>query len=156
MLGAMVTKLLSVFGAGMLGLWAAVPLGFVLRLPPAVTGVASALGATVASLVVLLLGEGIRARLVRRRTGESEVRRERLIDRVWRSYGLVGFALLAPGLLGAPLGVATGLVLGSPARRLVPWLLFGIALWTVVLTGLGAYGSAGLRALIPGGVASDP
>jgi hypothetical protein len=145
-LAAVLVKLCSVFGCGMLGLWASVPLGFVLRLPPVLVGAVSALGSTTAALIVLVLGEGLRARLVRP-GGRSEVRKDRLIDRVWQSYGIVGFALLAPGLLGAPLGVATGLVLGAPARRLLPWLLVGISLWTLALTVLGAYGSAGLRAL---------
>jgi hypothetical protein len=142
------TRLLSVFALGMIGLWEGIPLGFVLRLPPLAIGLASALGSTIAMLLVLLLGEGIRARLARRRGAGSAVQKERLIDRVWRSYGLVGFALLAPGLLGAPIGVATGILLGAPTRRLVPWLLAGIALWSVILTVAGAYGSAGIRALI--------
>jgi hypothetical protein len=146
----MLTRLLSVFGFGMIGLWEGIPLGFVLRLPPFAIGLASALGSMTATVIVLFLGENIRARLVRRRGDKGPVKRERLIDRVWRSHGLVGFALLAPVLIGAPLGVATGLLLGAPARRLLPWLMVGIAIWTVVMTVVGAYGSAGIRALITG------
>ena len=150
----------------MIGLWEGIPLGFVLRLPPVAIGLASALGSTTATLIVLVLGEGLRERLLRRRVAAGAggaggaggpagaaggvEKRERLIDRVWRSHGLVGFALLAPILIGAPLGVATGLFVGAPARRLLPWLLVGIALWTVVLTVAGAFGSAGIRALITG------
>lgn len=149
----MLLKLLSVFGLGMIGLWEGIPLGFVLGLPPVVIGLLSALGSTTATLVVLALGERLRARLVRppppAKEGEPP-KRERLILRAFRRYGAIGFGLLAPGLTGAPVGVALGLFLGAPARRLLLWLVVGIALWTVVLTGAGAYGSAGIRRLITG------
>jgi hypothetical protein len=143
-------KLLAVFGLGMVGLWEGIPAGFVLRLPAVVVGLVSALGSLTATVIVLLLGEGIRLRLVRRRVQNGEVKRATWIDRAWSSYGVVGFALLAPGLIGAPLGVATGLLLGAPSKRLVAWLVVGILLWTVVLTLTGAAGSAGIRALIGG------
>jgi len=143
-------RLLSVFGFAMIGLWEGIPLGFVLGLPPIAVGLASALGSTAATTIVLFLGEGIRTRLARRRGRPDAVPRERLIDRVWRRYGIVGFSLLAPGLVGGPIGVATGLLLGAPAKKLLPWLLVGIALWTVGLTAAGAYGSASVRALIRG------
>jgi hypothetical protein len=143
----MLTRLLSVFLFGMIGLWEGIPLGFVLGLPPLVIALVSALGSATATLIVLPLGERARAWLARR-GGKKIGEGGRLIDRVWRSHGLVGFALLAPCLIGAPLGLATGLLLGAPARRLVPWLMVGIAVWTALMTLAGAYGSAGIRALI--------
>lgn len=146
----MLLKLLSVFGFGMIGLWEGIPLGFVLGMPPIAIGLVSALGSTTATLIVMLLGERIRNRLVRRRTETGPVERERLIDRVWRRYGLIGFGLLAPCLIGAPIGVAMGLFLRAPARRLLFWLLMGVVLWAVLLTIAGAYGSAGIRRLIAG------
>jgi hypothetical protein len=141
------TRLLSVFLFGMIGLWEGIPLGFVLGLPPFVIALVSAMGSGAATILVLPLGARVRAWLVRR-GGKKIGEGERLIDRVWRSYGLVGFALLAPCLIGAPLGLATGLLLGAPARRLVPWLMVGIAAWSALMTVAGAYGSAGIRALI--------
>jgi membrane protein YqaA with SNARE-associated domain len=144
----MLTDLLAVFASGMIGLWEGIPVGFALRLPALVVGAVSTLGSTTATVIVLLLGEAVRARLARRRVQDGRVARERWIDRAWKSYGVMGFALLAPGLIGAPLGVATGLVLGAPARRLVPLLIVGISIWTVILTVAGAYGNAGIRALI--------
>jgi hypothetical protein len=134
----------------MIGLWEGIPLGFVLGLPPIAVGLASALGSITATGLVLVLGEGIRTRVARRRGNGGVAQRERLIDRVWRKYGLIAFSLLAPGLVGGPIGVATGLLLGSPAKKLVPWLVIGIAVWTVALTVAGAYGSASVRALITG------
>ena len=140
-------KILSVFGLGMLGLWEGIPGGFAMRLHPLVVAVVSASGALFATLLMLLLGDRVRSRLIRTRSPTDGPKRERMIDRVWRRYGLIGLGLLAPGLTGAPIGVALGLFLGAPARRLVPWTLAGLFLWTVALT-LGAmFGAAGIARL---------
>jgi hypothetical protein len=145
----MMGKLLSVFALGMTGLWQGIPLGFVLKLPPVLTGLLAGLGSLVATVIVMLLGERLRNRLARPRaaTGAGG---ERLIERVWRRYGVVGLGLLAPFLTGAPVGAALGLFLRVPAGRLLFWLVLGVALWAVVLTGAGVYGSAGVRRLLGG------
>jgi hypothetical protein len=143
-------KLLSVFASGMIGLWQGIPVGFILGLPPIVIGLLSALGSTTATVIVLLLGERLRTRLLRGRKEENPVPRNRLIDRVWNRYGIIGFGLLAPCLTGAPVGLALGLFLRAPAGRLLFWLILGIVLWTVILTGAGIYGSEGIRRLLTG------
>jgi len=143
----MLLKLLSVFGFAMIGLWEGVPLGFVLRLPPLLIAGTSALGSTVATLAVMLLGERIQARLAGRRKKAAD-QKERLIERVWRRYGIIGLGLLAPCLTGGPVGVAIGLLLRAPPRRLLFWMLLGIVLWSALLTGACVYGTAGIRRLI--------
>lgn len=145
----MLPKLFSVFLFGMIGLWEGIPLGFVLGLPPVLIGSVSALGSTTATLLVFLLGERVRARLLRPRP-EGSVQPERLIERIWRRYGIIGFGLLAPGLTGAPIGVALGLFLRAPAARLLFWLLLGVALWSILLTAAGVYGSEGIIRLVRG------
>ena len=131
----------------MVGLWEGIPLGFILGLPPLLTGLTSAIGSTVATLLAMLLGERIRARVAAKRA-KSGPPRDRLIDRIWHRYGVVGFGLVAPCLIGAPAGVALGLFLRAPSGRLLFWLITGIGLWAVILTWAGAYGSEGVRRLI--------
>jgi hypothetical protein len=132
-----------VFALGMIGLWEGIPAGFVLRLPPVAIGAASGAGSLSATLLVLVLGDRLRARLVRPRADGDGAPKERAIDRVWRRYGIIGFGLLAPVLTGAPLGVALGLLLRAPAARLLFWTVLGLVLWTVLLTVAGALGIAG-------------
>jgi hypothetical protein len=141
-------KLLSVFAFGMIGLWEGIPAGFALRLHPMLVGTFSAAGSLSAALLVLILGERLRSRLVRPPRDENAPRKERLIDRVWRRWGIIGLGLASPGLVGAPLGVALGLFLRAPAGRLLWWTLLGILLWTVTLTILGVLGTAGLLHLL--------
>ena len=109
----------------MVGLWEGIPLGFVLGLPPFLTGLTSAIGSTVATLLAMLVGERIRARLAAKRA-KGGPPRDRLIDRIWRSYGMMGFGLVAPCLIGAPAGVALGLLLRAPSGKLLFWLIAGI------------------------------
>ncbi len=132
----------------MTGLWHGIPAGFALRLHPALIGVTAGAGSFVAMLIVLFLGDKLRHRLLRRRKPEDEAPRERLIERVWRRYGVVGLGLLGPGITGAPLGAALGLSLRVPARRLLFWLALGIVLWTLGITIAGIFGTAGIRHLL--------
>lgn len=140
-------KLLAVFGLGMTGLWQGVPAGFAMRLHPVTTAATAAAGSFLATLIVILLGDKLRERLLRRKKTPDGVPRDRLIDRVWRRYGVVGLGLLGPGLTGAPLGAALGLSLRVPARKLLSWLTLGIALWSVLLTLVGVFGTVGVLRL---------
>jgi membrane protein YqaA with SNARE-associated domain len=141
-------KWLAVFGLGMTGLWQGIPAGFALRLHPVVIGVTAGLGSLLATVLVLFLGDKLRERLVRRKQKAGEVQKDRLIDRVWRRYGVVGLGLLGPGLTGAPLGAALGLSLGVPGRRLLSWLTLGIALWSLGMTLAAMAGTAGILKLL--------
>ena len=59
----------------------------------------------------------------------------------------MGLGLLAPLLVGAPLGTALGLLPGAPVRRLLLWVSVGIVLWSALLTDAGTLGLAGFEAL---------
>jgi len=110
---------LTVFFLGAIELWAAIPAGLALKLHPLATGIAAAIGAMVGALVVVLLGERVRTWLVQRRGGKEQKKGDGRIYRIWQCYGAAGLGLSAPLLTGAPLGVALGLMLGTPADRLL-------------------------------------
>jgi len=140
-------KVLAVFGLGALELWTAVPAGLALQLHPLVTAVVSAAGALSGVLVVVALGERVRARLLRWRGRSPEAAGGRLY-RFWVRYGVAGLGLLAPLLTGAPLGAALGVALGAPTGRLLLWTGAGVAIWSALLTTAAALGLAGIEALM--------
>jgi hypothetical protein len=148
------SKLFSVFVFGMVGLWEGIPLGFVLKLPPTVIAVVSALGSLTATLLVASLGDRFGGRFLRERAASfasfTNEKHESLLDRVWRRYGIIGLALLAPCVTGAPVAVALGFFLKLPKAKLLAWLVVGIGLWSLILTAAGAYGSHGVRKLFMG------
>lgn len=140
-------KVASVLGLGALELWAAVPAGLLLGLPPVVTAVAAGLGALASSVLVALLGDRARTWLLARHGGPRDEADGGVIRRIWSRYGVVGLGLLAPLLVGAPLGTAIGLFLGSPVRQLLTWIGIGVVVWSVGLTLAGVAGLTGLEAI---------
>lgn len=140
-------KLLTVFGLGAVELWAAIPTGLALQLHPLVTGIVAAIGAILGMLVVLMLGERIRTWLVQQHNGKSEDKKKGRIHHIWARYGVAGLGLLAPLLVGAPLGVILGIALGAPLSRLLFWMSLGIVLCSAALTLAGSLGLAGIAAL---------
>lgn len=138
-------KLLTVFGLGAVELWAAIPAGFVLQLHPLETGIAAATGAILGVMVVLKLGERMRTILMHNR--KSEDKKLGRIHRIWDRYGVQGLGMLAPLLVGAPLGAALGITLSAPVNRLLIWMSLGIVLWSAVFTLVGLLGIAGIEAL---------
>jgi membrane protein YqaA with SNARE-associated domain len=135
-----VWKLLTIFALGVAELWAAAPSGALMRLDSVLVCLVAAAGAVSGGTAVILFGERVKAWLERRRKREKLEERRGLLYRVWQRYGIVGWGLLAPLLIGSPLGAALGLVLGAPPRRLLPWLAAGSVLWSIVFSTVFALG----------------
>lgn len=138
----MVWKLLILFSLGVAELWAAAPAGVAMGLDPVLVCLVAAMGAVSGGTVVILLGEKVKAWLERKRKREKMEERQGFLYRIWKRYGVIGWGLLAPLLVGSPLGAALGLLLGAPPRRLLPWLAAGSVLWSAVfslLTTLGVH-----------------
>ena len=53
-------KLITVTGLGIIELWAAIPMGTALKLHPLINGIASALGAIIGAVLVIVLGDRLR------------------------------------------------------------------------------------------------
>ena len=133
-------KLLSIFVLGVAELWAAAPAGAVMGLDPALVWLVAALGAVSGGTVVILLGERVKSWLERKQKREKLEKKHGLLHRVWLRYGVAGWGLLAPLVIGSPLGAAFGLALGAPPRRLLVWLTMGSVLWSVVFSVVSALG----------------
>ena len=134
----LLVKLLTVFGLGAVELWVAIPAGFAMNLPPSVTAITAAMGAMLGSLIILNLGERIRNRLLKRATGEDN--RSKYMHRIYDRYGVAGLGLLAPLLIGAPLGTMLGIALGLPVNRIFFWMSIGIIVCSIGLTMVTEFG----------------
>ena len=137
----MAWKLLTLFALGVAELWAAAPAGAAMGLDPLPVFAVAAAGAVSGGTVVVLLGERVQAWLEKKKEREKLEKRRGLLYRVWLRYGVIGWGLLAPLLVGSPLGAALGLALGAPPRRLLPWLCAGSLLWSAVFSLVSALGA---------------
>ena len=129
---ALLLKLLSTAAFGALDLWAGIPVGLALGLPPVLSGIAATSGGLLGAMLVTVAGERLQRWLYSR--GWLSKRRKR-IERMWERYGILGVAFQAPMLTGAPLGTLMALGLGAPAKRLLFWMSVSLVLWGAVLTG---------------------
>jgi hypothetical protein len=141
-------KLLTIFGLATLELWVAIPAGFAMNAHPVAIGVATAVGATLGVVIVVLLGDRFRTWLLGRKRKNreddplkaKEGGRQETIEKIWNRYGVAGLGLLAPLITGAPLGAALGIALGAPVGKLLFWMTVGVILWSTLLTTVGALG----------------
>ncbi|MFI8714279.1 small multi-drug export protein [Brevibacillus brevis] len=128
----------SVTVSGMFELWAAIPVGFMLQLPPVLIGIFSAVGAIISAGAVIFVGGSLRNWLLKR--VENRSKRQGRIWQIWDKYGVVGLGLTSPLLTGAPLGAAIGISLGAPTKKLMLWMSVGIIIWSALLTAGVAFG----------------
>jgi hypothetical protein len=139
-------QLLGVLALSFVELWAAVPAGIAMGLPAVLVWAATVTGALLCVAVVVYAGDKLRSWLVRRlghgRGGEGGRAR-----RLWERYGVAGWGLVGPLLLGVPLAAALGVGLGAPRRKLAVWLGAGAILWTTVLTVAASLGVDAVRDL---------
>jgi hypothetical protein len=132
-------KYLSVFLIGVLELWGAVPAGLAFKIPPVATALLSATGAATGAYIVLIAGEPLRRWLLQFRKVRAEDSNTRY-GWVFRRYGIPGLCIIAPLILGAPIGVAVALALNGKPRVIVPWITISCYVWATVFTALGSAG----------------
>ncbi len=140
-------QLLSVAAIAVVELWAAVPAGIAMGLPAPLVWAATLCGASLGVVIIVLAGDRLRSWLIVR-FGHGGPRPGGRLRRLWDRYGVIGWGLLAPLLLGAPLAAAVGVALGAARGRLVLWLGLGVVVWTSVLTIVIVVGEEALLRLV--------
>lgn len=124
---------LSVFGLGILELWLAVPAGLGLKLSPFVSGLLAAMGAIFSVVLVIAIGAPLRNWLLSLRKQQVESR-ESKTQKIWDKYGIAGFGLIAPIILGAHIGAAFAIAAGSHPKKVLLWFSAGVLMWTLIAT----------------------
>lgn len=130
-------------GAPWLDVFLVVPLGIVAGLSPiavAITGFAGNF------LMTLLIGVFFKQfsqwranrRLKKGITAPSK--KETRARQVWERYGLPGFALLGPVILGTDIATLLALSFGSSRIRVIQWMAVSLAVWTIAMTLGSVYG----------------
>jgi hypothetical protein len=142
-----VVEIAGVAAIACVELWAAVPAGLAMGLPAPVVWAATVCGALAAVVVVVFGGERLRA-WVMTRCGRDRAPVGGRLRRVWQRYGVVGWGLTAPLVVGVPLAALVGVTLGAPRRWLLVWLASGVVLWTTALTVALALGVDELRSVV--------
>jgi hypothetical protein len=138
-------KLVGTFALAFVSFWASIPAGIALGLAPAIVAVTAWASYTAGVILVALLGEPLRARLLKRFGGRVASNPNSAIRRAWDRFGLIGLSLLAPVTTGAQIGAIIGLALGVPAPKLIAGMSLGAALWSIGITLAVVLGVAAVR-----------
>ena len=140
-------KIGSTFALAFIYFWASIPAGMALGLTPPVVAFTAWLSYVAGVVVVVLLGEPLRKRLLARFGGKVASDPNSMIRRVWDRFGLIGLSLLAPVTVGSQTGAIVGLAFGVPPRRLVVGMALGGAAWAILITLAVVLGVTGARAI---------
>jgi hypothetical protein len=117
----------------------AIPVGFLLDLPPIETYLAAAAGALVGMAVFVFVGAGLRGWIVNR----LNITEEKLEGgkRMLGKYGTKGLGLIGPIFPGVTVSALIGLAAGIDRKDLATWMALGVVLMYGIYT-------AGLFAII--------
>jgi len=140
-----VAALASVFGVAFLSLWASIPAGLVLGVHVIAVVVTAAVSKACGVGLIVLVGQPVRQRILRRFGGQAAGNPDSAIMRVWNRYGLIGLSLLAPVTTGAQIGAIIGMSLNVSPRRLFVWMSLGGLLWAAVFAALISLGVAAVN-----------
>ena len=137
-----IESVLGVFALAVFEMWAAIPLGFHLKLHPGLLILATVAGSLVGVAAATFLGAGIRALVFWRKKEKVDSSR---LSKWLASKGPWAIGLLGPLLIGPLFAAGLAATLGLPRRSSIMLLALGIILWTCGITLLGVLGISALR-----------
>lgn len=110
----------------------AIPLGFLLELPPIATYLAAAAGALGGMVLFVFVGGGLRDWIVRKANiTDEQLKKGR---GVLGKYGVQGLGLVGPIFPGVTVSVLIGLAAGVERKELAKWMSLGILIIYAIYT----------------------
>ena len=146
-IAVLLPKLLSIFALAFFYFWPAIPAGLALGMSPLLVILTTSLSYACGVAVVTLLGERVRAWVIRRLGRKADVTSDSFLRRIWEKYGMVGLGLLSPMTVGAQIGAAIGLALNGKPRNLFIALSLGGLVWSIALTAAVTLGVLSVNAV---------
>jgi membrane protein YqaA with SNARE-associated domain len=118
----------------MVGIYKAVPAGFLLKASPILICFMTALGASTSVILIYFFGNWIKIRILEKgnqnRLNKKKSRAKVLFER----YGIIGLAILGTVSIGPYITVLMGLIIVNEQKKLLLWTIISILFWTSSLT----------------------
>ncbi len=134
----MIYKILTVAGLATFEVYAAIPTGFVMNMPPWAIAFASSVGGLIGALVSAFLGERIKLFIARyRKPRPAKPGKDGFVHNIWKKYGTIGLGLLGTLTVGAPISIAIGVGFNVPLRKLLLWCCIGVVIRSILFTFIG-------------------
>jgi membrane protein YqaA with SNARE-associated domain len=135
----MIESVLGVFALATIEMWAAIPLGFHLKIPPVLLASTVAIGSFLGAFAGIFAGNGIRRLIFWRKTTELESGR---LSKWLVTKGPWAVGLLGPLLIGPTFAALLAGAVGMPKVFSLKILAGGILIWTTIIVILGTFGVA--------------
>lgn len=126
-----------VFLMGALGIWKAVPVGFIVGMNPILIYLTTLTGASAGIITIYLLGSRIKKFIMTRLDRKGMKKKKGQVDKMVQKYGTAGLGLLGPLLIGPNATMALGIVVIQRIKKLLAYTIIGTAVWSAALTLLG-------------------
>lgn len=137
----MYLRILTIVGLATFEVYAAIPAGFAMELPPWIIFSASVVGGLIGVYVATFLGDRIKRVFHRKNKPVKEEKpKTGLIYRLWNRYGIIGLGFLGTITVGAPISIAVGVGFKVPLKKLVMWCVMGVIARCAIFTTLTHYG----------------
>ncbi|WP_062048920.1 small multi-drug export protein [Bacillus sp. JCM 19034] len=91
-------------------------------------------------LIVIVFFDKIREWRRKKKGEETQSKKTAKAQKLWQKYGLPGFALLGPFIIGSHLVAFLGLVFGATRKAVTTWILISIGGWSIALSILALVG----------------
>jgi len=131
---------LSIYLAGITGLYKGVPLGFALQASPYLTALFTALGSITAVFIIYFSGEPFKQWLLKKYGAKKLDKKKGKFTAIMDRYGVIGLGLVGTGIIGPIVTIILGMILVSDVKRLLFFLIIGVIIWSAVLTFIGGLG----------------
>jgi len=126
---------------GVLGMWKAVPFGFVLKASPIAIFLMTAAGSLTGVFIMYFFGNQIKKILHRKKDNPKKkpAKANRAV-KLFDKYGVAGLGFLGTVLVGPNPVIILGLsIVKNQHKKLLYWVLAGTVFWSFVLTITGVY-----------------
>lgn len=118
-----------------LELWAVIPVGITLGMNPLGVAIFGFLGNLIPVYIIIVFFARIKRWLQSRGyIDDNPAKSRKRSYKFFKKYGLPGFAIGAPFLVGVHIAAFLVLTMGAKRRKAMLWMTVSIAFWTVILT----------------------
>ncbi|MGM0497356.1 MAG: hypothetical protein ACQESJ_05520 [Bacteroidota bacterium] len=133
-MGTIIIQIVTIYLAGITGLYKGVPVGFAIQASPYLTAACTAIGSLTAVFVIYFSGTSLKKWIINNFGKKKIEKRKSRFTSIMERYGVVGLGLIATGIIGPIITIILGLMLVQETKRLMIFLSIGIVLWSVALT----------------------
>ena len=145
---SVVIQIVTIYLAGITGLYKGIPMGFAINASPFITAIFTALGSLTAIFVIYFSGSSLKKWIINKFARKKIDKKKSRFTAIMEHYGVIGLGLFATGIIGPIMTTILGLMLVKETKRLMISLSIGIILWSVALTIIASISLDMLKQLI--------